>query len=97
MKITPLNPLTRTTLAPEEKGAYGAAISFSQALREALGEVNRLQVEADQVARKLVTGEIKDLSEVTVAAEKANLALQLTIQVRNKAIEAYQEIMRMQV
>jgi flagellar hook-basal body complex protein FliE len=97
LKITPLNPLPKITPLAEQKGAYDAAVSFSQALREALGEVNRLQVEADQAARKLVTGEIKDLSEVTVAAEKANLALQLTIQVRNKAIEAYQEIMRMQV
>lgn len=97
MRITPLNPLVKLTPATEQKAPDAQATSFSQVLREALAEVNRLQVEAEEAARKLVTGEISDISEVMVAAEKANLALQLTIQIRNKAIEAYQEIMRMQV
>ena len=46
---------------------------------------------------KLATGEIEDISQVTIAAEKAAINLQLAIQVRNKALDAYQEIMRMQM
>ena len=71
--------------------------SFAETLKQALGEVNRLQVEADQASMALVTGQTKDLHQVVIATEKAGLALQLTIQIRNKVLEAYQEIMRMQV
>lgn len=45
----------------------------------------------------LAAGQVDDISQVIVAAEKADIALQLTLAVRNKAVEAYQEIMRMQV
>lgn len=70
---------------------------FGDIFKKALNEVNTLQKESDQLTNKLVTGEVNDISEVMIAAQKANLSLQLTIQVRNKAVEAYQEIMRMQV
>ena len=46
---------------------------------------------------ELAAGRITDVSEVVIASEKAGIATQLTMQVRNRAIEAYQEIMRMQV
>lgn len=71
--------------------------SFGQFLSEALQSVESAQVQADQAAQKLATGEIRDVAEVTIASEKATLALQLTVQVRNRVIEAYQEMMRMPV
>jgi len=46
---------------------------------------------------KLAAGQVEDISEVVIAGEKASIAVQLTMQVRNKMVEAYQEIMRMQV
>ena len=46
---------------------------------------------------KLAAGQVEDISEVVIAGEKAAIAVQLTMQVRNKMVEAYQEIMRMQV
>ena len=49
------------------------------------------------MSAKLATGKIEDISQVTIAAEKASIALQLTMQVRNKVMDAYQEVMRMQV
>jgi flagellar hook-basal body complex protein FliE len=73
------------------------AKTFGQFLSEALHSVESAQVEADTAARKLATGEIRDIAEVTIASEKATLALQLTVQVRNRVIEAYQEMMRMPV
>ncbi|MCL5045697.1 MAG: flagellar hook-basal body complex protein FliE [Actinobacteria bacterium] len=84
---------------PRSPGSDGpeSGPSFTETLKQALGEVNRLQVEADQASMALVTGQTKDLHQVVIATEKASLALQLTLQIRNKVLEAYQEIMRMQV
>lgn len=71
--------------------------SFGNAIKQAVSEVNRLQEEADQLANKLVTGDAVEVHQAMIAMQKASTALQFTIQVRNKIIEAYQEIMRMQV
>ena len=71
--------------------------SFGELLKDAVDQVNQLQGQADKLAEQLASGNLKDVHQVMVAMEKASLALQLTIQVRNKAIEAYQEIMRTQV
>ncbi|HWI62366.1 MAG TPA: flagellar hook-basal body complex protein FliE [Symbiobacteriaceae bacterium] len=70
---------------------------FGQYLAEALANVEAAQTEAAAAAQRLATGEIQDVAEVTIASEKATLALQLTVQVRNKVLEAYQEMMRMPV
>lgn len=70
---------------------------FASFLKQAIEKVNQSQLEADQYTQQLITGEIDDLHQVMLAAEKANLELQLAVQVRNKVIEAYQEIMRMQM
>ncbi|MBT4763309.1 MAG: flagellar hook-basal body complex protein FliE [Bdellovibrionaceae bacterium] len=71
--------------------------SFSDTLTQAIGKVNELQVNADVQAQKLATGETKNIPEVMVAMEKADIALKLMVQVRNKIIDAYQEVMKMQV
>jgi len=59
--------------------------------------VQQLENQSNDLTNKLATGEINDLHQVMIAAEKANISLQFVIQVRNKAVEAYQEVMRMQV
>lgn len=71
--------------------------SFGQILSDALGQVNKLQNDAEQASLNLAAGKIQDLSEVVIATEKATIALQLTMQVRNKIVDAYTEMMRMQV
>ena len=71
--------------------------SFATTLKEAVGNVNRLQKEADVLMQKLSTGKVKNIPEVMVAVEKADIALKLMVQVRNKVIDAYQEVMKMQV
>lgn len=71
--------------------------SFGEFLSDALNSVNQLQQDASQASLNLAAGKIQDISEVTIAAEKATVALQLTMQVRNKVVDAYQEVMRMQV
>lgn len=71
--------------------------SFGEYLGDALGNVNALEKESERLNAALAAGQVEDISQVVVAAEKADIAVQLTLQVRNKAVEAYQEIMRMQV
>jgi len=71
--------------------------NFGEFLTEALGEVNSLQQNAAKASFDLAAGNLQDISQVTIAAEKATIAMQLTMQVRNKVVDAYQEIMRMQV
>jgi flagellar hook-basal body complex protein FliE len=71
--------------------------TFSDYLTGALQETNKLQHKSDALNEALAAGQIDDVSQVVVASEKADIALQLVLQVRNRAVEAYQEIMRMQV
>lgn len=71
--------------------------SFANVLAETVGEVQRLQNEADTTIKRLVSGEIKDVTETMVAVERADLSFQTMMLVRNKIVAAYDEIMRMQV
>lgn len=71
--------------------------SFADTLKDAFNEVNRLQQDADVKMQKLATGESKNIPEVMIAAERADIALKLMVQVRNKVIDAYNEVMKMQV
>ncbi|MDI7248261.1 MAG: flagellar hook-basal body complex protein FliE [Bacillota bacterium] len=78
-------------------GAQATLEDFKEMLDNAIDTVNDLQQNADQLTQKLATGELKDLHQVMIAVEEVNVALQLTMQIRNKIVEAYQEVMRMQV
>lgn len=73
------------------------ALSFKELLQEAFDSANRAQWDAERAAELLATGQIEDIHQVTILTEKANLSLQLMISIRNKVIDAYQEISRMQV
>ena len=59
--------------------------------------MNQTQIESDKLTEKLALGQDVDLHQVMIASQKASITTQLTLEVRNKAIEAYQEMMRMQV
>ena len=72
-------------------------VSFEQVLGKALGEVNDIQQQSAELPAKMVNGELEYVHQATAMSEKATMALQLTIQVRNKVVEAYQEIMRTQL
>ena len=66
-------------------------------LSDNLSEVNELESEAEELTEQFALGEIDDVHKVTVATEKARLALQLTTEVQNRVVEAYDDIMRMQI
>jgi len=71
--------------------------SFAETLENAIQSVNQLQKAADKSAQDLATGRTDNVQDVMIAAEKADIALKVMVQVRNKIVDAYQEIMRMQV
>jgi flagellar hook-basal body complex protein FliE len=73
------------------------ANSFGDTLQAAIGQVNQMQSEADHFASRVATGDLAATQQAVLTMEKASLALDLTVQVRNKALEAYQELMRTQV
>ncbi|SJZ64026.1 flagellar hook-basal body complex protein FliE [Selenihalanaerobacter shriftii] len=71
--------------------------SFKDLLSNSLHKVNNLQKDADLMAEKLAVGEADNIHEVMIASTKAKLSLDLTLEVRNKVVEAYKDIMRMQI
>lgn len=72
-------------------------MSFSEMLTQSLKDVNNLQMEANKAMEKLATGQTKDIHETMLAAEHAELAFKTMNQVRMKVLDAYKEIMRMQI
>jgi len=80
---------------PPESGEESK--SFGQFLTEALGSVNALQQQAADTVQRFATGQPMDIHQVMIALEQASTAMALTVQVRNRLVEAYQEIMRTQV
>jgi len=73
------------------------SMGFADMLKNSINEINSLQQQSAEMKSTLVTGEVNELHQVMISAEKSSLAFQLTLQIRNKVVEAYQEIMRMQV
>lgn len=87
--------------AGKPKAAETAETSFADVLAEAIKRgieaTEQSQLDAEAKARQLATGEIQDIAEAMIASERANLTLGVAIAVRNKVVEAYQEIMRLQI
>jgi len=75
----------------------GLSVSFTDMLKAGIGQVNSLQLESDDLQAKFAAGETDNIHEVLIAGQKAEVALQLATAVRTKILEAYQEIMRMQM
>ncbi len=97
----PVSPIGATPFVPPTLSsgpATGAARGAQPpGFAEGLKQVEQLQQTADSTATGLATGSITDVHQFTTAASKASLGIDLTVALRNRAVEAYQEIMRMQV
>ena len=79
------------------KAAAGSGNAFGGALTESLGKLDEMHLSADMQAQELATGKTDDVASVVSAVERASLAMQLAVQVRNKAVESYHELFRMPV
>lgn len=83
---------------PNSTSASGqAGPSFADTLKDAIGQVNELQKASDKGMQDLATGRTDNVADVMIATEKADIAMRVMVQVRNKIIDAYNEIMKMQV
>lgn len=74
-----------------------AGKAFSQMLDQSIGKVNRLQNDADTAINDLTTGRRSDIHQTMIAVEKASIAFELMLQIRNKIITAYETVMRTSV
>ncbi|NOR24449.1 MAG: flagellar hook-basal body complex protein FliE [Desulforhopalus sp.] len=74
-----------------------SAAGFGDMLTSMMGKVSEKQNAGDQAIEKLQSGEAKHLHEVMIAVEEADISLRMLVQMRNKALTAYEEIMRMQI
>ena len=78
-------------------GAAGPAQGFDATLQAMMGSVNAAQTKADNVSAAYQRGEVTDVAQVMLARQEAGVAFEATLQVRNKLLSAYQDIMRMGV
>lgn len=69
---------------------------FEEFLKDSMVETNKLQGESDRLIERLATGDVDDISEVVMASSRAEVAMRMLMEVRNKLLEAYQQISRIQ-
>jgi flagellar hook-basal body complex protein FliE len=93
-----LSTQTSNLLGESKVGNEGKKdITFQSVFNEVLNNTNSLIVESEELTEEVAIGKTDNIHQVLIAAEKADIALQLTLQIRNKVLDAYNEIMRMQI
>lgn len=90
-----INPVTPSTSSKDVSGA--GSTSFSDTLKNVLDNVNDKQVQADALTSSFIKGDSVDVTQVMIASEEAKQSLELAVQVRNKLVEAFQEINKIQL
>jgi flagellar hook-basal body complex protein FliE len=99
MRIEPVkahnDPESQMAAPPARREKARQAPPFAEVLKSSVMKVNQLQIDADNMTNRLALGEVEDISEVSIAVEKAELALRLMVQIRDKMVDAYQQISRM--
>jgi flagellar hook-basal body complex protein FliE len=99
-----MNPITSVGVAgllppamPARAEAASGVASFKDLLLNSIDEVNSMQQSADQAVEQLATGNDASPAEVLTAVQKADIAFRLMVQIRNKIVQAYQEIQNVRV
>jgi flagellar hook-basal body complex protein FliE len=96
-QIQSVGPTRPSSPTPFETDQIKKDETFGDMLKNAIGQVNGLQTDADNQMYKLAVGDVKDVHEVMLAMEKANISLQLTLEIRDRVVEAWQAMMRIAV
>jgi len=107
--LTPISSVNTTTQAVQGLTGYGVGsyatpaggsgaspTPFSELLTDAVGQVDQLEEQAHAAVTGLMSGNGVDVHQVMIATEKANMAFELALAVRNKAVQAYQQVIGMQ-
>jgi len=96
LKPTDVSPLKPGLLRPKPE-TEAPKTSFEQVFKDFVNDVNTLQQRSGEAIDKIAAGEVHDIHQVMVAVEEAGVALDLMLEIRDRVLEGYQEIMRMQV
>lgn len=99
MNILPVNnPTPQIPNDPSDgRSVSQTEQKFSDFITSTINQVNESQAEGDLAIQKLNSGEAQNLHDVMISVEQADISLRMLVQIRNKAIQAYEEIMRMQI
>jgi flagellar hook-basal body complex protein FliE len=97
--ITGVNPLGPVGGGSNMGSSPGGAVArtFSDYLNSAIGELDAADAQKTNDAYRLATGQIDDLSELSITSTKSELSLQMMVQIRNRLLDAYSEIMRISI
>jgi len=96
LPISPISPAS-VIAAPSLGAGSNSAGGFGSILQDAMGKVGELHDDASKSVESFLSGEGDDLHKTIMTTQRADLAMELFLQVRNKVVQAYQEVMRMQV
>jgi flagellar hook-basal body complex protein FliE len=95
--VAPIIPVSIPQIAPLDSSTAAAPGGFQSVLEGLVGSVEKSQSQAQQTVNSFLTGGNEELHSVALAAQRSSLEFDLFMQVRNKVVSAYQEVMRMQV
>jgi flagellar hook-basal body complex protein FliE len=95
--ITPLRFPSDIPAIARPSGTTSPEAGFGSVLADAIGRVEQFQKNSDTSIAKFLSGEDEEVHKVALATEQASMSLDLFLQVRNKVVSAYQEVMRMQM
>ena len=101
MVVNELDPSNRYLPLVQQKtqasGAEQSGVSFADTVKEFIGDVNNLQVDSKEQNDKLIKGEPVDIHDVMITAQKAKTSFSLLMELRNKGLDLYKEVLRMQI
>ena len=98
LKAAAVKPPGMAPVGPAQAPESAAKVDFSAALKQSLGQVSEAQLDAGARSKAFMAGDDSvSLSDVMISMQKASIGFQATVQVRNKLVSAYQEMMNMQV
>ena len=95
--INPIPPVPPIGGLDKSQAVPGATRGFGDLFSEAIGRVDQYRAKAEASANSFMNGETEELHQVILAGQRAEIAFETFLQVRNKVVQAYQEIMRMQL
>ncbi|MCX6640553.1 MAG: flagellar hook-basal body complex protein FliE [bacterium] len=96
-EIRRIQSILQQQTPPETQKQSPEGGSFKDVLESLVGDVNNLQKNAEAATQRLVTGDVENIHQVMVAMEEATTSFQLMMEMRNKILDAYREVMRTQI
>ena len=95
--LSSVGDLTGISAGVSPVGGHGNGGGFLSSLKDAIAQVNEVQLDASQAVDKFVSGDSDNVHQMMMALQKADVSFQLMMQVRNKLVAAYEDIQRMQM